>query len=190
MSRSGKWLAGVGVLLALFAAVSNGDAQTTTPSKDVNVVNTPSVNIANAPGVSVLNGDANPVLTRAVDDPARHAFQASIVLILRAGNPSGVQTLSLPPNKRFVIEYVTLFSILASGEVWTDLLAGTVVDGGFIVHHFGALEPTAAGRFASDKAVRFYADSTHPLVFGGERSSAAGEARVDLTVSGYLVDLP
>jgi hypothetical protein len=181
---------GVGCLLALFAAVSNSDAQTTTPSKDVNVVNTPSVNIANTPGVSVLNSHGNPVLTRAVDDPARHAFQASIVLILRAGNPSGVQTFSLPPGKRFVIEYVTLFSILPPGEVWTDVGAGTAVDGEFIFHHFGALQPTAAGRFAFDNAVRLYADATNPFVFGGERSSAAGEARIDLTVSGYLVDLP
>jgi hypothetical protein len=188
--RSGNWLLGLGFLLALFVAVTNSDAQTVTQSKDVNVVNTPSVNVANTPGVSVLNGSGNPVLTRSVDEPARRAFHAEVVLIVPSGLESAVQTFSIPTGKRLVIEYVTLFSILPSGQTWTDLLVGTAIDGTTVTHHFGPLQSTAAGRFASDKAVRLYHDSTHPFVFAGGRSSTAGEARIDLTVSGYLVDLP
>jgi len=190
VSRSTKWLLALGFLLALFVAVSNSDAQTVTSGKDVNVINTPSVNVANTPGVSVLNGSGDPIPTRSVDEPARRSFQAEVVLIVPAGLVSAVQTFSIPAGKRLVIEYVTLFSIPPSGQTWTDLLVGTAVDGTSIIHHFGPLQATAAGRFASDKAVRLYHDFTHPFVFAGGRSSTAGEARVDLTVSGYLVDLP
>jgi hypothetical protein len=188
MRKSGKWRVGVGFLLALFGAVSKGDAQTVIPSKDVNVVNTPSVNVANTPGVSVLNGSGNPVLTRNVDEPARRAFQAAVVLILPEGTDVGTQILNIPTGKRLVIEYVTLSSNLPSGQAWTAAGLGTVVDETVVVHRFGPLQQTAAGRFASDKAVRVYAD--HFVTFVAERSGASGQGRVDLTVSGYLVDVP
>jgi type VI secretion system secreted protein Hcp len=55
MSR--RILAGLATALLLLPAIGQADP----PSKDVNVVNTPTVTIANIPGVSVLNLDPIPV---------------------------------------------------------------------------------------------------------------------------------
>jgi hypothetical protein len=86
----------------------------------VQVVNAPSQPVPVANGVGA-DGQSLPVVNRDADNPARQPFAGECFLITPA-RPSNTTSscehgIPVPPGKRLVIEYVSVFNRLFSGKV-------------------------------------------------------------------------
>ncbi len=180
---------GFGILAAVLSLVHTRPAGAqggATPIK-VNVVNR-----ATSPAlVKVLNTAAIPVLVRDVDNAARHAFQAQVVVSLSATtarNSAAITTV--PAGKRLVIEYV---SVLASGPTGQRYQASIGVRQGTTAGlYFLALSPQGTFDFndqlIAGQPTRLYSDAGTSVGVELVRSATASTAFGIFTISGYLVD--
>jgi hypothetical protein len=120
-------------------------------------------------------------------NPGQNAYQGALTLevpyesgdFVRSGN------IPVPAGKRFVIEYLTL-RVFEQGDA-QPLEVKTTVNG-VTVKHWIQLPVDDTGFYkAIDKQVRIYSDSDVHFVI----VNRSGEKKFyDITVSGYLVDLP
>ena len=98
-------LAGLMAIVGFIALVTpisgRGQANDAPPTRDVNVVNTPSVN--------VVNTASSPALVRDVGAPLRTPVQIQINLFISFGETSRLSDVyTVPEDKRLVIEHVAL----------------------------------------------------------------------------------
>ncbi len=131
------------------------------------------------------------IQTSAIKDPALSAFQKE--LHLDSGNTSG--SFDVPNNKRLVIEYLSIRATTPNGTRFLSFDLRTTLNGDHVSH---SVIPAYSGSgvshdlFILQNKVRIYADTNA----GGEvrvsvnRSGTEESGIVDITISGYLLDLP
>jgi hypothetical protein len=176
--------------LGCFALSSATQAVPSPPSPtNVNVVNTPNVN--------VVNTTASPVPVRDVDNPARQPFEAQVMggFADGASTTGEISIATVPAGKRLVIEYVSVFGAMLTGQkmVSVEIDFRVSVNGNY--HH--EVEPQGSNAdgtldyFIASALVRSYVNPG-PISCFAERNSFAGANpnSVTFTISGYFVDCP
>lgn len=176
-----------------------------TPTVDAQQSGTWSVGISGTPtvGIDAANNTvkidtASPVPVRDVDNPARQPFDGSISVLIRDGFDFGfveLDTSAVPAGKRLVIEHVSAFTSLPSGQKVVSILLRTLGHGeAWLGADFRA---TTHGfdRFITSQPVRLYADSgatvgRAPVSALIVRDGDAGSGQLFVSISGYLVDVP
>ncbi len=151
------------------------------------------VNVVNTPNVNVVNPTTQPVPVRDVDNPARQPFQVQVVgdFADGASTTGDIPITTVPAGKLLVIEYVSLFGSMLTGQ---QLVRARLQTGNPPVYselrfniQGGNVEVTRDYFVGS----QFYAQPG-PISCFAERNSTAGAnpASVTFTVSGYFVDCP
>lgn len=132
------------------------------------------------------------VQTSALKDPALSAFQKE--LHMDGGTTSG--SFAVPSNKRLVIEYLSIRATAENGTNFIIFDLRTTVNGDEARH---SVIPTYSSSgvshdlFILQNKVRIYADSGVGSAGEVRFSFSRGQDNsgiVDITISGYLVDLP
>lgn len=142
----------------------------------------------------VANTADEPVPTRDVDNPAREPFQRFLVEQLNDGEFSAGDrvSFSVPAGKRLVIEYVSLLSVVPTGQklrVKIDAFAGGHGSHQLTLSGEGSFQ---GGRddYKASHLTRIYADPGTDVFIRVARNSTSGIAGINASVSGYLVDVP
>jgi hypothetical protein len=159
-------------------------AGSTSKASDVNVVNTPNINVVNTPTV------------RDADNPTRQPFQTGTGLHMDQGvGETGFDFTTVPAGKRLIIDYVSVFGIMPTGE---KLVSAEILliqpDHVSYLQSFFRISAQGADYFgdyfvASDQ-VRLYADPGTTVRAHVRRDDASGAAQVSFLISGHFVDLP
>jgi hypothetical protein len=126
----------------------------------------------------------------AIDASAINAFQHQVEEQMADGDDNHHLTLgTVPANRQLVIEYVSFHATPPAGEEIT-LLVLTTTGGGEGAVHFLPLvqQPGAFNVWTSNQLTRIYVDAGTTFTARVRRSSSAGVAFVDLTISGHFVD--
>jgi hypothetical protein len=141
---------------------------------------------------------ANPLSVRDVDNPARQPYGNFRIINLNDGDGGNTTFFSeVPAGKRLVIEQISLDGYVPTGQIWQRAVIG--VDRGNSTLTFDievkprGPDPFSNGardQFASSQQVRLYADAGSTPSFFVQRSNSAGTARMQMTISGYFVDVP
>ena len=149
------------------------------------------VGITGTPTFNVGNTAANAVLTRDVDNPARHPFQFFATFSKSGGNFQTDNQLVAPAGKRLVIETVTAQAFVPTGQ---RLLAQiSIASGGGTFAQHNLVLASQGGfdlldYFAATEAVRLYADQGSLVQFRLTRSSNDSNLwGGSYSVSGYAV---
>ncbi len=140
---------------------------------------------------------ATPVLVRDVDNPPRR-YQDFRILDMADGQASnGIFFSPVPNGKRLVIEFISVVGHTQPGQTLqlAEIYVQTFYSGNSLpydvqVNGRGQDPFSHLDLFAGSKQVRLSADGgTQPQLFA-QRSDSTGQARVEMTVSGYLVNEP
>ncbi|MEO7674619.1 MAG: hypothetical protein ABIU09_11150 [Pyrinomonadaceae bacterium] len=132
----------------------------------------------------------------AMKDPALSAFQAELEVDYEDGEIGGEDSLSLPANKRLVIETLTLRATTGVGGHFGICYLKTRVNGVEIRHQIIptiiSSGPSQSTLLGFQTQVRLYADGggAESLYLQASRGGTAISGNLKLTISGYLVDLP
>jgi hypothetical protein len=170
---------------------------------NVNVVNTPTVNVGNVPSVSVTslpnvtigNSSTDPVFTRDVNNPVQQAVTFHEEVVLASGAAGGSAPAYTPPaGKRLVIESIAGAVFLQTGQKALVSVSTTAPSGAF----FHVLTTTPQGNFTGIFArpevfsitehLRLYSDAGQAVIIELTRTTSVGDALLQLTFSGHLVD--
>lgn len=198
---------GVAVLAAALLSVPAPpvDAQRVAPVTVTNtplpttVTNTPSVTISGRPAVRVGNTTATPLFVQNVDDPVRQPFARDCVINTFSSSGLGSCAFgAVPAGKRWVIETMSGQVVVDTGKRPFSInlqlcSAGYATDNYFPAVFQGTSAFYTGDYFTVNQQVRLYADSTGgcsgaPSFGIGISDTTSGSA--ELTLSGYLVDLP
>jgi len=164
--------------------------------KEVVVVNTPlDVTVTNMPTVVVGNTVGEPVPVIIMSD-GRQPFQNTLLIIVEDGEWGKNVEFNVPAGKRLIIKHAAIEARIPFGQkVQAVLAAGQIVDGSVqraatrfqfaVVTNFGSWDIWVADvqtlMFADDQA-------SPPPYWAIVRDSNSGLARIEASVSGYLVD--
>jgi hypothetical protein len=217
MSRAGSIALAAGAV-ALFGAAAGltqanrAIADATVKIQSVVVAN-PSVPV-NAAGPSAVTLQADPAVTSVFAgsivggktalvvqeaNNAQHPFMEGTTVVLAPGVDTGTTFTSfVPPGKRAVIESVSVFAQIPTGEqifqsdwgVFSLDLANNQV--AFARPIFPTLN-TAIPNFdfySATETVRAYAEPNTPLIATAQRIQTTGQATFNFLFVGYLVDVP
>jgi hypothetical protein len=124
----------------------------------------------------------------------RNAFQKRVQFTIPAGTAIAGTNITVPVGKRLVIEFVTVqqtFNLL--GEHSRGAFLRTVLNGqegsfNLLVTKQAAVEGTFTTIWTATQQMRVYADAPEFRIEAG-RTPQVIPAEVDVSVSGYLVDL-
>jgi hypothetical protein len=161
-----------------------------TPS--VSLTGSPTVNFAAGASVQIGNPSSSPALVRDVDRPGAQPFKAILTSSFNDGfaNTNPANTVTVPIGKRLVIEFVTVYITLPSGQ--SALLCRLDTTGGF--NEYFTL--TAAGNDVAAKATFVGTHRAFVILEPGaqieafaNRNSGTGSGTLTATISGYLVDI-
>jgi len=196
-------------LVVLFLLVSSiystAYSQDTGKKKDtptpVSVENTPNVNVVGTPQVIVANASNQPIPVTTIQSITfgREPFQIWFPFTAFGVNPAQV-SISVPGNRRLVLEGITVYGTMTSVTQIQDLSVTTTVSSSiysFAVPHRLSI-PNAVPQvatptslfFSANYPVRYYADPGTVVrlsLFAG--SSAFGQGSVQVTFSGYLIPI-
>ena len=190
-------LALCGLLALATPGVSYGQGGGT---KSVEVVNTaanpvPVTGTIAGGTVQIGNTPSAPVPVLDVASGARQPFQAFIVEALQDGenNAGDRASFTVPAGKRLVIEHVTYLEPVPAGQ-GRRVRLDAVADGRACRHQL-LLErgPGFSGGTEDVKAsqpIRAYADGGTSVIFRVSRNATSGVSGFNISVSGYLVDMP
>ena len=160
----------------------------------VGITGTPTVGITGTPNVTVSNlplaPGAGALLTRSVDEPARHGFQATC-----AASGTGLITCNLgtvPAGKTLVIDTISA-AIFTEPQAALATVAVITAIGSTTTTHY--LVPVTIG---SSGANDFYAAHHSTRIFAQAGSSVdasalnnvLGQYSINMTISGELIDTP
>jgi hypothetical protein len=116
---------------------------------------------------------------------------------MNAGSTGEVVVINVPDKKRLVIEYVSGFAQLPTGQDLTQVQVITqVVVGGVAREHYITTAPRKVFSNTTDitvfgQSLRIYADKNTNVNFLMTRNPAAGVSTVGaVTISGYFVPQP
>lgn len=177
--------------IALVTPISGrGQANDAPPTRDVNVVNTPSVN--------VVNTASSPALVRDVGATVRTPVQIQINQFISFGETTSLRDVyTVPEGKRLVIEHVALKS--------DTLSVGNAVRGGLLIrfggesfsHEFAVNpQPSVNGPlFVANHPMLVFADPGTRVQMEVEIDQAVGSDNGGFsglrgTFSGYLESVP
>jgi hypothetical protein len=196
------------IMTAALTVQSAHSAQTSPPGPDVRVVNTQTnpvpVSVINFPtGTNTVNVSSStnaPLLVRDVDNPARqHVVRLAVQLNILVGETqAGGLMYTVPAGKRLVIEFVSVRTFVDPGQkVFVDVGVSdgqTTYDINLAPTLVGTFPAGNSGLFGDRSAIsqqtRLYAnagDTVHAFV---QKNDDAGAGQANLTVTGYLVDVP
>jgi hypothetical protein len=181
-------------------AVPTAAQGTTTIAGDVNVANSPTVSLApggtvgisaSANTVQISNGAASPIWVRDVDS-ARQPVQAGTLVTIPSGQLLGTGTVTtVGVGKRLVIEYASASLQLPTGQQFVSVVLQSPPG---TYSHF--LTPTLLGAAGGNdvlsvsQSLRLYASAGQDVLVGASRNGTAGTAIVNVSISGYLIDVP
>jgi hypothetical protein len=146
--------------------------------------------------VKVTNTSAEPVPVTSQDDPARNAFAFFKNERMDAGDAQHHLSIPVPAGKRLVIESV-------SGSAGFDTATEALVDISLqarvnsklqdynLSAEFDGRSPVAVYPYlwSATDTVRLYADGETNLdVFWTRNTASAGEANLNISIQGYLID--
>jgi hypothetical protein len=163
----------------------------------VQVTNTPSVTVAGTPTVTVVNNATNPVPIRNVDNPVQQAvtFIAEVAVPDGSFGEVNSSAFTVPAGKRLVLEYVSGYAFLQPGQKPLVEMTTALNFSGYF-HSLTAVPqgdfPAVFARpeaFTINQVLRLYSDGAFPLGIQLTRNASTGLALLQLTFSGYLVDL-
>lgn len=144
--------------------------------------------------VMVKNTAANAVVSREQDNPARQPFQHVITF------PTGPGTVTVPNDKCLVIEFVSGYVRMPSGQKIGDLCLSTEVGGGgngashwlpatLMFSGASTLSGGTVDQYVICQMVRIYASPGTQVNFG-VGGSGTGVQDAMFTISGHLVNVP
>jgi hypothetical protein len=174
------------LMLACLMLSSSAHAGPSAQTSNVNVVNTPSVNVVNTP--------AAPVFVRDVDNPAKQPFETTGLLAFSDGQYDIELTVTtVPAGKRLIIEYVSLYATLFTGQSLVFATLHSTGNNGNAYHRLPITGPTNDGgydEFMVSQAIRMYADPGTPVTLRVRRSTSSGYSLDgDYAISGYFIDV-
>ena len=182
---------GVGTNQLADNAVTAGNIASGQVVKGLNGL-TDQVTLAAGPNVT-LTPDGN-ILTIAstVKDPALSAFQKEVFLEFNPNVAFVSAQISVPANKRLVIEYISIRASVTPGRIFESSLS-TRVNGDLANYRILAvkvLENAPTNIFEVDKQVRIYADGGTSVSLFVDTNNTGNTGNVHIEISGHLVDLP
>ena len=140
--------------------------------------------------VNVVNPQ---VTTRDADNAARQPFQVHGFPDIGDGYYFATFSFNVPAGKRLVMEYVSAIVNVPSGQkvaVWVNANQGS----GPVSHY---VVPTSLGAFnqltetfAVGQLTRIYADPSTQVDVVVDRNAGVGFTSANVSVSGYLVNVP
>jgi hypothetical protein len=172
----------------------------TTPVEIVAPVPVPisgNVGITGTAAVQVTNTATNPVRIRNVDNPVQQAVTFSAEVVVPDGSFGEINSnaFTVPAGKRLVLEYVSGHASLQPGQKPLVSMITAFGFGGY-VHYLTAVPQgdfsaisARPEEFTINGPLRLYSDGGFSLLIELTRNSSAGLALLQLTFSGYLVDL-
>lgn len=127
-------------------------------------------------------------------DNGRQPFQASAHSVMAGATNGDFQTIAfVPAGKRLVIENISANGRVPAGQPFLNLHISTnVANGGSKAHYLVMSQQGSVGNttwFAASQQVRLYADPGTSVTFSVFRVAAGPEGVVDVTISGYLIDV-
>lgn len=173
----------------------DGTIQTTAgvaPGQVVSSLNglTGAVALAAGSNITITPSGNTLTIASSTQDPALSAFQAQAELFFDGGLTIFGQIAVVPANKRLVIEYVTV-KVRTDGHI--DICSLNTTVNGLLVSHSVVpirLPEQSTTVFVADKQVRIYADGGSEVSVFINRTIAASEGLVIITISGHLVSIP
>lgn len=165
------------------------NANITNPSVPVSISGTPNVNVANSPTVSLATGTS----VRDADNPARQFYTAETGAALTLAG--GLATFNpVPSGKVLVVEHVSLRvdDIIPSGARYLPRFlvpdsANTSTDDQFPL----TLVLQDTDFWVASETVRFYFPAgTSPALVVEPGSGSPTSGIADVSISGYLVNIP
>jgi hypothetical protein len=197
------------IIAAAVTVQSAFSAQTSPPGPDVTVINTQTnpvpVSVINFPtGTNTVNVSSStnaPLLVRDVDNPARQPVVrlADDVNVLVGETQAFKQMYTVPAGKRLVIEFVSVrtfvlppgqtFSVevgVSDGQTTYDINLAPTLVGTFTVGTGG----NKVARSAISQQTRVYANAGDTIRAFAQKGDDVGAGQANITVMGYLVDVP
>jgi len=156
---------------------------------------TPSnVNVVNTPDVNVVNTQTAPAFVRDVDNGARQPFTVTGTSFVWGNGISDapINITTVREGKRLVVEQVSVTAIMEPVPnqkvfAWIETTNGTTV----FRYYFGGNDLGGDPQeFVGSSQLKSYADGGTVVRMVTHRTTAMGAGRVDVTLSGYLIDLP
>ncbi len=152
------------------------------------------VGITGTPTFLVGNASSEPLPTRDMDHPARQPFQRFLVDEIDDGELNAGDRISfaVPADKRLVIEYVSFIGVMPTGQklrVRFDVQSGGGANHHLTVSNEGTFQGGTEDHKASQQ-MRAYAGPGTTVYIRVARNIASGRGSFNVSVSGYLVDLP
>jgi hypothetical protein len=153
------------------------------------------VGVTSLPAVQVGNAINAPVPTISVND-GREPVQMRLTLNIATGSSQAQAEIEVPAGKRLVIEHASSRAQGPTGQgfiaqIQTSVFANESTRGvhWLVLHNQGTF--SGIDVFTASQPMRVYADpSTPPVQFIVTRTTVVGSAFAEVTLSGYLVDLP
>ena len=151
------------------------------------------VEVTNTPLVTV--DTTTPLAVRDVDR-ARQPFQQTGFVTFNPDATNAFADIDVPHGKRLVVEYVDGKAELPAGQTAAFLVQTTITGGTFTSHWLRGEGPRAVDgpepdEFIVSQTARLYSDAGFLMRVGVSRGSPhTGTGSGQVTVSGYLVDLP
>lgn len=141
------------------------------------------------------------------DDHATFELQQQLMIHLNAGQISKAAFVNIPPQSRWVIEYVSMHATLPPSQSFVPHInfqaANDSTDGPFLQHNLpaeskGVFRGGTVAFWHTSEQVRIYADNpnvssvlqNNSLQVQVERSASAGTADFQWTLSGYVTQKP
>ena len=158
---------------------------------NVNVLNTPTVNVETMPPLLIDSSATNPVSVKDVDNPARQPFTFFSSTPIPEFLGIGSFNFQVPTGKRLVIEQVSVW--IAGGVTNLRVQVQTIFPAGQ-PNKFNFLGTQVIGpdnaEFIASSQMRCYADEGTTASIFVYRYFTGLSAAAEVTVSGYLIDLP
>lgn len=119
-------------------------------------------------------------------------FQASVEIKLPAGTAGQNAGVSVPTNKRLVIEYVSGSGLVPDGQKCFFSILTRLAGASTGTEHFlqSAQTPAAGTKDQSNagQVVKLYADSGPTITLRATRDGSSGDGVARMSISGYLLD--
>jgi len=135
-----------------------------------------------------LWAQAKAALVQDIDQPARGAFQANVIVNLA----TGFVNVPIPAGKRLVVDYVAIAGAAQSGGGGIQpviLMQSTLGNAAGVTYYLmPSQSPTAPTQFYGSEQPRIYADSLY--VGTGYSGYAPSFLTFQVSISGHLVSMP
>ena len=183
-------VAGIVSLLGLFlVSVPRGGHAQSRNQLPVTVENTPDNPVPVTIGNRVRTCPDENCPASMLNANDRNAFQRRVQFVISEGVPQTGVNIAVPEGKRLVIEFVTASQLAFSQPVAIRLR--TLVSGAqaeFSLLQEKQAEPNI-DLWITTQQVRIYADAPGFRIEAGRQTPFVADSAVDVSVSGYLVDL-